>query len=134
MASFFQDALGDWMISGGVMKMTARVVMYEDGMQTHVVKRMNFTARKSIQPLYPEEAQLQGYGDYGTNEFITIFTTKKIPMPSNKMEAVIVRFNKTDWYVRKVLRFVWDEDTPMELGYYEVTLSRFNESEVNPNG
>lgn len=131
--SFFTDALGDRMISGGVMKLTARVVLYQDGMATYELKQIPFTARKSIQPLYPEEAQLAGYGDYGTNEFITIYALKKIPMPSKKGEAVIVRFNKTDWYVRKVLRFVWDEGTPLELGYYEVTLSRFNETEVNPN-
>lgn len=133
MGSFFQDALGDWMISGGVMQLTARVVLYEDGMATHETKKIKFNARKSIQPLYPDEAQLQGFGDYGTNEFITIYSLKKIPMPSNRMEAVVVRFNKKDWYVRKVLPFVWDEGTPMQLGYYEITLSRFNENEVNPN-
>ena len=70
MGSFFQDALGDWMISGGVMQLTARVVLYEDGMATHETKKIKFNARKSIQPLYPDEAQLQGFGDYGTNEFI----------------------------------------------------------------
>ena len=54
-------------------------------------------------------------------------------MPSKKGEAIIIHFNKKDWYVRRVLPWVWDEGTPMELGYYEVTLSRFNEEEVNPN-
>lgn len=133
MGNFFQDALGDLMISGGVMTMSVRRVLYVDGFAKHETQPKKFHARKSIQPLYPDEAQLMGFGDYGTNEFITIYSLKKIPMPSKKGEAIIIHFNKKDWYVRRVLPWVWDEGTPMELGYYEVTLSRFNEEEVNPN-
>lgn len=133
MSSFFQDALGDWMISGGIMTVTAYTVLYEDGFARRVSKPFKFRARKSIQPLSPDEAQLAGYGDYGTNEFITIYSLKKIPMPAKTGEYVVVRFNDKDWYVRKVLPFTWDEGTPMELGYWEIQLSRFVEDEVNPN-
>ena len=131
--SFFSDALGDNMIAGGTISLTMRKVLYVDGFQTHETRKIKFIARKSCQPLTPDEAQLQGFGDYGVNEFMTIYSLKKIPMPSKKGEAVIVRFNKKDWYVRKVQPWIWDEGTPMELCYYEVTLSRFNENEVNPN-
>lgn len=131
--SFFSDALGDSMISGGTMQVFMRKVLYVDGFQTHETRPIRFLARKSIQPLSPDEAQTQGFGDYGTNEFITIYSLKKIPMPSKKGEVVVLRFNKKDWYVRKIQPWIWDEDTPMQLGYYEVTLSRFNENEVNPN-
>lgn len=131
--SFFDDALGDPMISGGVITMNLRSVFYDSGFASTTVKRQKFRARKSVQPLTPDEAQVMGFPDYGTNEFITIYSLKAIPMPSKEGEAVVVTFNKKDWYVRKVLPFVWDKDTPMELGYYEVVLSRFNEIEVNPD-
>lgn len=133
MSSFFSDVLGDNMIAGGTISLIMRKVTFVDGFQTHETKPLKFLARKSCQPLSPDEAQLQGFGDYGTNEFMTIYSLKKIPMPSKTGEAIIVRFNKKDWYVRKVQPWIWDEGTPMELGYYEVTLSRFNENEVNPN-
>lgn len=133
MSSFFQDALGDWMISGGMVTLTARRTLLVDGFATREDKPIKFRARKSVQPLSPDEAQLMGFGDYGTNEFITIYTLKKLPMPSKSGEVIIVRFNKKDWYVRRVLPWTWDEGTPMELGYWEVTLSRYNENEVNPN-
>ena len=133
MGSFFSDALGDSMIAGGTISLSMRKVLFIDGFQTHETVPVKFLARKRCQPLSPDEAQLQGFGDYGTNEFMTIYSLKKIPMPSKKGEAIIVRFNKKDWYVRKVQPWIWDEGTPMELGYYEVTLSRFNENEVNPN-
>lgn len=133
MSSFFQDALGDWMISGGVLNLTARRTLLVDGFATREDKPIKFQARKSCQPLSPDEAQLMGFGDYGTNEFITIYTLKKLPMPSKSGEVIIVRFNKKDWYVRRVLPWTWDEGTPMEMGYWEVTLSRYNENEVNPN-
>ena len=133
MSSFFSDALGDSMISGGTISLSVRKVTFVDGFQTHTTVPIKFLAIKSCQPLSPDEAQLQGFGDYGTNEFMTIYSLKKIPMPSKNGEAVVVRFNKKDWYVRKVQPWVWDEGTPMELGYYEITLSRFNENEVNPN-
>ena len=133
MSSFFSDALGDSMIAGGTISLYMRKVTFVDGFQTHVSTPVKFLARKSCQPLSPDEAQLMGFGDYGTNEFMTIYSLKKIPMPSKKGEAMVVRFNQKDWYVRKVQPWVWDEGTPMELGYYEITLSRFNENEVNPN-
>lgn len=132
--SFFTDAIGDHMISGGTIKVTAMEVYYEDGEGKRIEKPFKFKAKKSCQPLYPEEAQLMGFGDYGTNEFLTIYALQEIPMPSNKLVAVKVHFNKKDWYVRKVLPWVWNQGTPFEYGYWEVTLSRFNETEVNPNG
>lgn len=131
--SFFTDALGDKMISGGTIKMVMRKVFYNSGMAESQDVPVTFFAQKSIQPLEPEAAQLQGFPDYSTNQFITIYSLKKIPMPSNKLEAVKITFNNKDWYVRKVLPFVWDEDTPMQMGYYEVTLSRFNEGQINPD-
>lgn len=133
MSSFFEDAMGDYMISGGTIKLRGREVLYIDGLANYTEKPFSFRAKKSCQPLYPDEAQLMGFGDYGVNEFMTIFALQEIPMPSNKMSDVIVRFNNKDWYVRKVLPWRWNEDTPMATGYYEVTLSRFNEREVNPN-
>ena len=133
MSSFFSDALGDNMIAGGTISLSMRKVLFIDGFQTHETVPVKFLARKSCQPLSPDEAQLQGFGDYGTNEFMTIYSLKKIPMPSKKGEAIIEQKKKKDWYVRKVQPWIWDEGTPMELGYYEVTLSRFNENEVNPN-
>lgn len=131
--SFFSDALGDPMISAGTIKMTVRKGYYESGFLKFRDQSKSFYAQKSVQPLEPEEAQLMGFPDYSTNQFITIFSLKKIPMPSKTNEAVIVRFNQTDWYVRKVLPFVWDAGTPMEMGYYEAVLSRFNETEINPD-
>lgn len=133
MGSFFQDALGDSMISGGIVKITAYTVLYVDGFAQKTGKPFRFTARKSVQPLTPDEAQLAGYGDYGTNEFITIYSLQKIPMPTKEGEYVVVHFNNKKWYVRKVLPFTWDEGTPMEMGYWEIQLSRFVENEVNPN-
>lgn len=131
--SFFTDAMGDHMISGGVIKVTGVEVWYEDGEAKRIEKPFKFKALKSCQPLYPEEAQLMGFGDYGTNQFLTIYTLKEIPMPSNRLVAVKVHFNKKDWYVRKVLPWVWNRETPTEYGYWEVTLSLFNEEEINPN-
>lgn len=132
--SFFDDAMGDPLIAGGVIKVRGRRILYDDGFSTYEEVPFNFKARKSCQPLSPDEAQLMGFGDYGVNEFMTIFALQEIPMPSNQMSDVIVRFNQRDWYVRKVLPWIWDKGTPLETGYYEVTLSRFNEREVNPNG
>lgn len=131
--SFFSDALGDNMISGGVITMKMRKVYYDAGIAETDERPISFRARKSIQPLEPEEAQLKGFPDYSTNQFITIFSLKKIPMPSKKLESIIVTFNGKDWYVRKVLPFVWDEGTSMEMGYYEVILSRFDENNINPD-
>lgn len=131
--SFFSDALGDSMISGGIVTMKMRRVYYDSGMAETDERQISFHARKSVQPLEPEEAQLKGFPDYSTNQFITIFSLKKIPMPSKKLESIIVTFNGKDWYVRKVLPFVWDEGTPMEMGYYEVILSRFDENNINPD-
>ena len=113
--------------------MTVRKGYYESGFLKFRDASRTFYAQKSVQPLEPEEAQLMGFPDYSTNQFITIFSLKKIPMPSKTNESVIVRFNQTDWYVRKVLPFVWDAGTPMEMGYYEAVLSRFNETEINPD-
>lgn len=131
--SFFTDALGDPMISGGVITATARTIYYNSGLAETIVKPWKFRAKKSVQPLSPDEAQLQGYPDYATNQFITIFSLKKIPMPSRKGEEVIIHFNKKDWKVRKVQPWVWDEGTAMELGYYEVTLSRYEPDVINPD-
>lgn len=131
--SFFTDALGDNMISGGTIKMRMRRVYYDSGMAETEEQPISFLAKKSIQPLEPEEAQTRGFPDYSTNQFITIYSLKKIPMPSKNLESIIITFNKKDWYVRKVLPFIWDEGTPMELGYYEVILSRFDENNINPN-
>ena len=75
--SFFSDALGDTMISGGVITATARTVFYNSGFSEITTKPWKFTAKKSIQPLSPDEAQLQGYPDYATNQFITIYSLKK---------------------------------------------------------
>ena len=99
MSSFFSDALGDNMIAGGTISLSVRRVTFVDGFQTHTTTPIKFLARKSCQPLSPDEAQLQGFGDYGTNEFMTIYSLKKIPMPSKKGEAIIIKFNKKDWYV-----------------------------------
>lgn len=132
--SFFTDALGDPMFCAGTITMTVKSVYYDNGIAKNTTRERKYTAKKSVQPLTPDEAQLQGFPDYGTNEFITIFSLKEIPMPSNRQEAVIVQFNKKNWYVRKVLPFVWDKDTPMEMGYYEVILSRYNENQLNPDG
>lgn len=131
--SFFTDALGDHMISGGTIKVSAMEVIYEDGFGERTEKPFKFKALKSCQPLSPDEAQLMGFGDYGTNEFLTIYSLQKLPMPSQKGFSVKVRFNKKDWYVRKVLPWTWNEGTATEYGYWEVTLSRFNETEVNPD-
>ena len=133
MSSFFEDAMGDYLISGGTIKIRGREVLYDEGMATYTEIPFKFKAKKSCQPLSPDEAQLMGFGDYGVNEFITIYALQEIPMPSNKLKDVIVRFNNKDWYVRKVLPWIWNEKTPLQTGYYEVTLSRFNETEVNPN-
>lgn len=130
--SFFTDAMGDKMISGGVIKVTAMKVLYVDGFATKTEKTIRFKALKSCQPLSPDEAQLMGFGDYGTNQFMTIYSLQNLPMPSEDGVALKVHFNKRDWFVRKVLPWVWNEGTPMEYGYWEVTLSRFNETEVNP--
>lgn len=130
--SFFTDAMGDHMISGGVIKVTAMEVLYKDGFAIHTEKPFKFKALKSCQPLSPDEAQLMGFGDYGTNQFMTIYSLQNLPMPDQEGLALKVRFNKRDWYVRKVLPWVWNEDTPMEYGYWEVTLSRYNTEEVNP--
>ncbi len=131
--SFFTDAMGDSMISGGRIKLRIRKTFYDSGFSESQDIPQTFWAKKSIQPLEPEEAQLRGFPDYSTNQFIVIYSLKKIPMPSNKLESVIVNFNNKDWYVRKVQPFVWDEGTPMEMGYYEVILSRFNEDQINPD-
>lgn len=131
--SFFSDALGDNMISGGTITAVAKVIYYNSGMAEITQKPWKFKAKKSVQPLSPDEAQLQGYPDYATNEFITIYSLKKIPMPSRKGEEIIIHFNKKDWKVRKVLPWVWDQGTPLELGYYEVTLSRYEPDVINPN-
>lgn len=131
--SFFTDAMGDSMISGGTIKLRIRKTFYDSGFSESQDIPQTFWAKKSVQPLEPEEAQLRGFPDYSTNQFIVIYSLKKIPMPSNKLESVIVTFNKKDWYVRKVQPFVWDEGTPMEMGYYEVILSRFNEDQINPD-
>lgn len=131
--SFFSDALGDTMISGGVVTATAQTIFYNSGIAEKAQRPWKFKAKKSVQPLSPDEAQLQGFPDYATNQFITIYSLKKIPMPSGKGEEVIVRFNNKDWKVRKVLPWVWDEGTAMELGYYEVTLSRFDPNKINPD-
>lgn len=131
--SFFSDALGDSMISGGIITMKLRKVYYDDGIAEVDERPITFRARKSIQPLEPEEAQLRGFPDYSTNQFITIYSLKKIPMPSKNLESVIVTFNGKDWYVRKVLPFIWDEGTAFEMGYYEVILSRFEENQINPD-
>lgn len=133
MSSFFEDAMGDSLISGGTIKVRGRSVLYDEGLATYTEKPFNFRAKKSCQPLSPDEAQLMGFGDYGVNQFMTIYALQEIPMPTNKLNDVIVRFNNKDWYVRKVLPWIWNEDTPLQTGYYEVTLSRFNEQEVNPN-
>lgn len=132
--SFFTDALGDTMFCAGSISVKVKRVYYIDGIAQSTEREKTFVAKKSVQPLSPDEAQLQGFPDYGTNEFITIFSLKEIPMPSNKQEAVIVRFNNKNWYVRKVLPFVWDKDTPMEMGYYETILSRYNDTQLNPDG
>lgn len=131
--SFFTDAMGDSMISGGVIQLTAMNVFYQDGFAVRTEKPIKFKALKSCQPLSPDEAQLMGFGDYGVNEFITIYSLKKITMPNQDGYSLKVRFNNKDWYVRKVLPFSWNEGTPLEYGYWEITLSRFNEMEVNPN-
>ena len=80
--SFFTDALGDSMISGGNVTGTVHHIYYNSGFAEMVDKPWKFKAKKSIQPLSPEEAQLMGYPDYSTNEFITIFSLQKIPMPT----------------------------------------------------
>ena len=132
--SFFTDALGDTMFCAGTISITVKTVYYMDGIATNTSRVKKFVAKKSVQPLSPDEAQLQGFPGYGTNEFITIFSLKEIPMPSNKQEAVVVTFNNKNWYVRRVLPFVWDKGTPMEMGYYETILSRYNETQLNPDG
>ncbi|MBQ2176732.1 MAG: hypothetical protein II453_17370 [Alphaproteobacteria bacterium] len=132
--SFFTDALGDTMFCAGTITVTVKSIYYDNGFAKNTSREKKFIAKKSVQPLSPDEAQLQGFPDYGPNEFITIFSLKEIPMPSNKQEAVVVKFNGKSWYVRKVLPFVWDKDTPMEMGYYETILSRYNENQLNPDG
>lgn len=132
MSSFFEDALGDPMISAGRVKLTVRTVRYVDGMAEYVETPKKFFCLKSNQPLSPEAAQLKGFGDYATNEFLTIFSLKEIPMPRKEGEDIIVQFNNRNWYVRKVLPFVWDRDTPLEMGYYEVILSKYSDKELNP--
>jgi len=133
MSSFFADALGDSLIGAGQVKLVARTTLYVDGFSTHTETITKFTAQKSFQPLTPDEAFALGFGDYGTNEFITLISLKKIPMPSGTGATTVVRFNNKDWYVRKVLPWVWDEGTPFAQGYYEVIMSRFEETKVNPN-
>lgn len=133
MGSFFEDALGDPMISGGALQVTSRRVLYIDGIATYEGRPQRFFVKKSVQPLTPTEAQLQGFADYGVNEFITVYSLKKITMPSKDGEYLVLRFNNKDWFVRKVLPFVWDEGTPFEMGYWETTLSRYLEEELNPN-
>ena len=131
--SFFMDAIGDDLIGAGTVKITVTTTVYMDGFGEFSTQKKTFTAAKSCQPMSPDEAQLMGFADYGTNEFLTIFTLKKIPMPSKSGETVMVHFNNKDWYVRRVLPWVWGEGMPSQQGYYEVTLSRFNETNINPD-
>lgn len=131
--SFFTDALGDEMIGGGTIKMVARETIYIDGFGEYQTKETPFVAAKSIQPMTADEAQTMGFADYGTNEFITIYSLKKIPMPSKTGDTVTVKFNGKEWFVRKVLPWTWNEGTPFEQGYWDVTLSRFDENNINPN-
>lgn len=100
--SFFMDAIGDDLIGAGTVKITVTTTVYMDGFGEFTTQKKTFTAAKSCQPLSPDEAQLMGFADYGTNEFLTIFTLKKIPMPSKSGETVMVHFNNKDWYVRRV--------------------------------
>ena len=81
--SFFSDALGDSMISAGTLKMTLRKGYYESGFLKYRDTSKSFYAKKSVQPLEPEEAQLMGFPDYSTNQFITIFSLKKIKVFSS---------------------------------------------------
>jgi hypothetical protein len=131
--SFFVDALGDEMIGGGIVKLSATSTVYIDGFGTHTTTTTPFKAAKSCQPLSPDEAHTLGFADYGTNEFIVIYSLKKIPMPSKDGDTVMIHFNNKDWYVRKVLPWVWNEGQPSHTGYYEVILSRFNETNINPD-
>lgn len=131
--SFFTDALGDSMISGGTIKVTVNRVYYNSGVAESVVEPKTFIAKKSIQPLEPASAHARGFPDYATNQFITIYSTKKIPLPSKKGEVVTVKFNGQTWYVRKVQPWIWDEGTALQMGYYEITLSRYAEEDINPD-
>lgn len=114
------------MISGGTIKMRMRRVYYDSGMAETEEQPISFLAKKSIQPLEPEEAQTRGFPDYSTNQFITIYSLKKIPMPSKNLESIIITFNKKDWYVRKVLplygmkELQWNWDI-MKLSYLALT-------------
>lgn len=131
--SFFTDALADPLISGGMVTATYKTITYTDGLAQTTSKTQSFRARKSVQPLTPAEALARGYPDYSTNEFYTIYTLKKIPLPSKTNEVVVVHFNQKDWYVRGLLSWVWDEGTPFQQGYFEVVVSRFAPDSINPS-
>lgn len=131
--SFFIDALGDELIGAGVVNTSVTETVYIDGFGQYTTTKKNFKTAKSCQPLEPDEAQQLGFADYGTNEFITIYSLKRIPMPAKSGDTVMVHFNGKDWYVRKVLPWIWDMGTKNEQGYYEVILSRFNEQNINPD-
>ena len=131
--SFFTDALADPLISGGIVTATYKTITYENGMAKESSRVETFKARKSVQPLNAAEAQLKGYPDYSVNEFYTIYTLKKISLPTKANQVVIVHFNNKDWYVRGVESFVWDEGTPLQQGYYEVSVSRYAPDSINPD-
>ena len=61
--SFFTDAMGDSMISGGRIKLRIRKTFYDSGFSESQDIPQTFWAKKSIQPLEPEEAQLRGFPD-----------------------------------------------------------------------
>ena len=56
--SFFTDAMGDSMISGGTIKLRIRKTFYDSGFSESQDIPQTFWAKKSIQPLEPEAAQL----------------------------------------------------------------------------
>lgn len=132
MSSFFEDALSDPLISAGKIKMTVRKCFYIDGFPEREEKPKRVWGLKSKQPFSADEAKLNGFGDYATNQFIVIYSLQNIPLPKDDGEDIIVHFNNRDWYVRKVSPFVWDQDTPLEMGYYEVILSKYSDKELNP--
>jgi len=133
MGNIFFDAFSSPIINGGTIQCVLRTTIYAHGFGSNTEKKVPFIAKKSAQPLTPDEATKMGFGDYGSNEWLIIYSTKKIPMPSGSGENMTIEFNKKEWYVRKVLPWTWDEGTQLERGYYKVYLSRFEETKVNPN-
>lgn len=131
--SFFDDVFGDSMISAGRVKVEIIQTTYVRGeVSKEVVRSYYLNCPKSTQPLEPAEVKMMGFGDYDTNEYRVLYTVKEIPLPTGSGATTMVTINGKQYYVRKVLPWVWDEHTSLAMGAYKVIVSRYSEA-TNPN-